>query len=266
MSSFGETGLDVDAMIDALAERPGDTVILSDFDGSLSPIVDRPEDALVLPAAIDGLRRLVGRIGRVGIVSGRPIDFLVEQLNVPGLVYAGLYGMEVLVDGERRVDPRVLAFADAIAATADEADARLPGVIVERKSGLSVTLHWRTAPEKAEEVVAVAAELAQRHGLAELPTRAAVELRPPIAIDKGTAVDTLIGGFAVGAFAGDDTGDLPAFAALARAAADGRLDRAVCIGVQSDEMPATLPAAVNGLVDGPVGLVALLDAVARRVR
>ena len=45
-----------------------------------------------LPAAIDVLRGLVGVLGRVGIVSGRPVDFLLAQLPVPGLAFAGLYG------------------------------------------------------------------------------------------------------------------------------------------------------------------------------
>jgi trehalose 6-phosphate phosphatase len=265
MPSFGEVGLDVDAMIDALTERPGETAILVDYDGSLAPIVDRPDDAVALPAALDVLHRLVGRFGRVGIVSGRPVGFLVERAGIPGLVLAGLYGMETMVDGERRVDPRVVPYADAVAAAADEADARLPGVIVERKSGVSVTLHWRTAPERADAVAEVTADLARRYGLAELPTRFAIELRPPIAIDKGTAVDALVFGYTVAAFAGDDSGDLPAFAALGRAEADGRLERAVRIGVESSEMPPTLSAAVDGLVSGPQGLVALLDAVARRV-
>jgi trehalose 6-phosphate phosphatase len=258
--------LDVDAMIDALAERPPETAIFLDYDGSLSPIVDRPGDAVALPVAIDALRRLVGAVGRVGIVSGRPIEFLVRRLDIPDLVMAGLYGMELLVGGSRRVDPRVVPYADAVAAAADDADARVPGVIVERKSGVSVTLHWRTAPGRAEEVLEVAADLARRYELAELRTRFAIELRPPVAIDKGTAIDVLIEGYDVGAFAGDDTGDLPGFAALGRAAADGRLSRAVRIGVQSSEMPATLPGAVDGLVSGPAGLAHLLDAVARRAQ
>ena len=75
----------------------------------------------------------------------------------------------------------------------------------------------------------------------------------------------MIEGFAVASFAGDDTGDLAAFAALAQAATDGRLQRAVRIGVQSPEMPAELPAAVDLLVDGPDGLAALVDAIARRL-
>ncbi len=257
--------LDVDAMIDALAERPGETAILLDYDGSLAPFVDLPDEAVALPAAIDALRRLVGLVGRVGIVSGRPVDFLASHVDVPGLVVAGLYGMELLLDGQRRVDPRVVPYAGAVALAADEADARLPGVYVERKSGVSVTLHWRAAPDRGEDAIAVAADLAQRYGLAELPTRFAVELRPPVAIDKGTAIDLFVDGYAIGAYAGDDTGDLPAFAALGRAEADGRIDRAVRIGVESSEMPATLPGAVDGLIRGPAGLAALLDAVARRV-
>ena len=252
-------------MIDALAERPAETVVLVDYDGSLAPIVDRPGDAVALPAALDALRRLVGRVGRVGIVSGRPVEFLVEQANVPGVEMAGLYGMEIVVGGERRVDPRVLPYRAAVAAAADEADARLVGVFVERKSGISVTLHWRMVPERAGEVSAVAAELAQRFGLAELQTRFAIELRPPVAIDKGTAVDALVEGFSVAAYAGDDTGDLAAFAALDRAALDGRLERVVRIGVESAEMPPSLPGAVDALVAGPRGLTELLEALAARL-
>jgi trehalose 6-phosphate phosphatase len=257
--------LDVAATIDALVDRPSDTVLLCDYDGSLAPIVDLPDDAVALPEAIEVLGALVGRLARVGIVSGRPVEFLASRLPVPGLRFAGLYGMEVLVDGERQVDPRALPFADAVASAADEADARLPGVIVERKGGVSVTLHWRTAPDRAQEVLDVAANLARRHGLAEWHSRFAVELRPPVAIDKGTAIDGLITGFGVAAFAGDDTGDLAAFAALERAAADGRLTRAVRIGVQSAEMPDALPDAVDVLVDGPAGLIELLRSVAHRL-
>jgi len=255
--------LDVAATIDALVERPAETVFLTDYDGSLSPIVDRPDDAVPLTATVEVLRRLVDRLGRVGIVSGRPVEYLVEQLPVDGLVFAGLYGMESMIDGEHRVDPRVIQYVDAVAVAADEAEARLPGRIVERKAGVSVTLHWRTSPESADAVLAVAADLAQRLGLDQLRTRAAVELRPPVAIDKGSAVSTLIDGFAVAAFAGDDTGDLPAFDALARARADGRVARAVRIGVRSPEMPAALPNAVDCLVDGPPGLLDLLARVVR---
>ena len=61
--------LDVAATIDALAERPSETVLLSDYDGSLSPIVDSPDDAVPLPAVLDVLRGLVRglEIGRAHV-------------------------------------------------------------------------------------------------------------------------------------------------------------------------------------------------------
>jgi len=255
--------LDVAATIDALAERPSETVLLSDYDGSLSPIVDRPDEAVPVPAALDAIAALVGRLGRVGIVSGRPVEFLAALVPVDGLLLVGLYGMESMIAGERIVDPRVVPFLDAVAHASDDADARLPGIIVERKAGVSVTLHWRVAPGREPEVLGLAAELAHRYGLSELRTRYAVELRPPVAIDKGTAMDAFVDGFSVASYAGDDTGDLAAFDALARAQADGRIARAVRIGVRSPEMPAALPAAVDCLVDGPTGLTDLLTGVVR---
>src|SRR4029077_7643345 len=100
--------------IDALAERPSATAIFVDYDGSLAPIVDLPGDAVALPAAIEALHGLTGLLGRVGIVSGRPLDFLVRQVDMPGLVLAGLYGMEVRVNGSRIVDPRVGPYGDSV--------------------------------------------------------------------------------------------------------------------------------------------------------
>ena len=70
-------------MIDVLVELPAQTAIFVDYDGSLAPIVDRPDDAVALPAAVEALRGLVARFGRVGVVSGRTIDFLADRLDVP---------------------------------------------------------------------------------------------------------------------------------------------------------------------------------------
>lgn len=258
---------DVDATISLLCAQPARTALFVDFDGSLAPIVDHPADAVAHPDAAAVLAAAAAVLGRVAVVSGRPVDFLAERLPAPGVLLAGLYGFETLVDGARRLDPRAVAHARAVALAADEAEARLPGVLVERKAGVSVTLHWRTTPEREGEVRALAAELARRHGL-DAPQRGkmAVELRPPVPVDKGTTVDALIDGFAVAAFAGDDAGDVPAFDAITRARADGRLEHAVCIGVLSDEAPEELTARADVVVAGPGGLVALLRAVVERAQ
>jgi trehalose 6-phosphate phosphatase len=257
--------IDADATVAALTRAPARTVLLVDFDGSLSPIVDRADDARPLPNAAALLARLAHGLGRVAIVSGRPVGFLARHLPVDRLVLVGLYGMEQSVDGAYAVDPRVRPYLVAVAAATAELELRLPKELVEPKSGVSVTLHWRPAPERADEIIAIAREVGQRHGLAELQTRMAIELRPPIDVDKSAAVRSLIEGFDVGAFAGDDYGDLPAFAEMACAAADGRLGQALRIGVNSVEAPDDLAAAVDVLVDGPAGLLALLTRVADQI-
>ena len=257
--------LDVDATIAALTLRADRTALLVDFDGSLSAIVERAEDARPLPGVIDVLARLAAGFGRVAVVSGRPVGFLARHLPVEGLTYVGLYGMEQSSDGAYAVDQRVEPYLVAVAAATAELELRLPKDLIEPKSGISVTVHWRPAPEQAAHIVEVAHEVAVKHGLAELNTRLAVELRPPIDVDKGGPARALVQGFEVGAFAGDDYGDLPAIAALSRAVADGELARAVRIGVTSSEAPPELAAAVDIVVDGPNGLLALLTRVADEI-
>ncbi|HUI49866.1 MAG TPA: trehalose-phosphatase [Acidimicrobiia bacterium] len=257
--------IDADATVAALAERPERVALLLDFDGSLAPFVELASDARPLPEAVSVLARLVPRLGRVAIVSGRPVAFLAEHLSVDGLALAGLYGMERSIDGRYSVDPRVRPYLVAVAAATAELETYFPPEVVEPKAGLSVTLHWRPAPELAEEILEVARDVAGRHGLSELRTRMAVELRPPVEIDKSDPTDAFVEGFDTGAFAGDDIGDFPAFAALASAVNAGRLRRAVRIGVRSPEAPAELEGMVDIVVDGAAGLIALLSRVADEI-
>lgn len=251
-----------------LVADPEGSVLLLDFDGSIAPIVDDPAAAAPLPAMVDVIDDLVSVLGRVAVVSGRTVDFLAAALPVAGLELAGLYGLERRVEGRTVVDPGAAGWVGPIAAAAADAEVALPGLLVERKGELCVTVHYRTAPARADDVRAVTAELADRYGIdAPQRGRMAVELRPPIAVDKGTVTRELVAGAHVAAFAGDDAGDLPAFAALRALAGDGTLGHAACIGVASREAPAEILAA-DVVVDGPSALAellrALVDAVSAR--
>jgi ParB family chromosome partitioning protein len=75
---------------------------------------------------------------------------LARHLSVDGLALVGLYGMERSIDGAYSVDPRVEPYRVAVAAATAELEARLPAEVVEPKAGISVTLHWRPAPEQAD--------------------------------------------------------------------------------------------------------------------
>ena len=235
-----------------------------DFDGTLAPIVDDPAAARVLPAARLALARLVPLLGTVAVVSGRPAAFLVDALGIEHLVYAGTYGLERVVDGVVVLDPRVAPWLDAVARIADEAEAALPGLLVERKGRVAVTVHWRTQPDRGSEATAWAEAAASRLGLDALRGRMAVELRPPVPVDKGTTVIDLARDSTVAAFAGDDAGDLPAFAALRASVRSGALEHAVTIGVASDEGPPEVGTA-DVVVEGPSGLADLLDALADEI-
>jgi len=243
-------------------ERPESSALFVDFDGSLAPIVDDPAVAQALPAARHALARLVPALRSVTVVSGRPAAFLVDALAIDGLGYAGTYGLERVVDGAVVVDPRVAPWLDIVARAADEAEAALPDLRVERKGGVAVTVHWRSDPGRGPAAAAWAASTAARLGLAApLRGRMAVELRPPVPVDKGTTVAELAAGADAAAFAGDDAGDLPAFAALRARQRRGELLHAVSIGVRSDEGPPEIEDA-DVVVDGPAGLAALFDALA----
>lgn len=249
-----------------LTARPRETCVAVDFDGTLSEVVPDPDAARAVPGAADALVVLASRLGRVAVVSGRPAAFLRDALvgsgpgpgGAPASVHVvGLYGLESLApDGSVLVAEEAERWRPVVAQAADRAEGWAPlGARVERK-GLSVTLHWRESPEAEAWGGETAGKLAAALGLVAHPARKSVELRPPLAVDKGTAVEGLASGFGVVAFLGDDLGDLPAFDALDRLAASGAT--AVRVAVSSDEAPAELLARADVVVDGPTGALALL--------
>jgi trehalose 6-phosphate phosphatase len=252
----------LEATVGALTRVPERTALLLDFDGSLAPIVPHPEDARALPGTDAVLDAIARRLGLVAIVSGRPVGFFTKVFDAPNVRLVGQYGLEVLEQGRVSVDARALPFVPAVAAATEEADRRWPECYIERKGDVAVTVHWRRAPDAEESVVQEIDELAQRFGLVVHPGRMARELRPPVPVDKGTVVETLVAGYAVAAFGGDDSGDLPAFGTLARLEASGELERGLRIAVASAEMPPEVRAAADVVVDGPAGLRAVLDGLA----
>jgi trehalose 6-phosphate phosphatase len=233
--------------------------IVTDFDGTIAPIVLDPPDARPLPGSVEVLHQLAGRYGRVAVVSGRPAAFLAQHLELaacPQLVAYGLYGLE-WTDGERILEhPDAEQWRPAVTAAADAAEAEAPeDVWIERK-GLSVTLHVRVAPERDHWAAVWAAQHAALTGLAVHPARMSYELRPPIAVDKGTVLHEILGDLAAACFIGDDLGDLPAYDALDVLAGTGLT--ALRVGVRSPEAPEELLARADVKLDGPAAVLEFL--------
>ncbi len=239
-------------------KTPGSAGVLTDFDGTLSAIVDDPESARPLPGAADALGRLVRRYRLVAVVSGRPVAYLLAQLAPPpALVLVGLYGLEKGESGVVHALPEADQWRGRVAEVAAAAEMEAPpGVHVERK-GLTVVLHVRRAPQHGQWIEAWAAEQARRTGLVAHRAKMSVELMPPVRTDKGSVVARLAGGLEAVCYLGDDVGDLPAFAALARLASEGVAT--LRVAVRSDEAPAELLAQADVVVDGPEGALRFLQ-------
>ena len=241
-----------------LAGSPSSSAVLSDFDGTLAAIVDDPATSSPLPGMVEVLGRLAERFAVVGVVSGRPVSFLLDHLD-PALQLSGLYGLERWREGRRVEVEEVEAWRQPVAEATERARAEL-GPVVEAK-GLSVTLHFRTCPERAPEVKAWAASEAERSGLWVHEARSSVELHPPLDIDKGTEVEVLATGKDAACFLGDDVGDVAAFDALDRLASAGV--HTVRVAVASEESPSELIDRADLVVEGPPGVLSLLEDLAR---
>jgi trehalose 6-phosphate phosphatase len=260
----------IEELVAPMRGRPGRGAVLCDVDGTLAPIVDRPEEARVPAPAREALSRLADRCRLVGCVSGRRAAEARALVGVDGIVYVGNHGLETLAPGatEPEIAPEAVAAADGARRLVESLDAaRLAavGLRVEDKGPIQA-LHWRGAESlaAAELEARESAALAQASGLEPHWGRRVLELRPRTGIDKGTSVERLIAGAGVDAalYGGDDVTDLDAFAGLDRLLADELLSYAIRVGVGSPEGPAALAERCDLLVEGTDGFRSVLEALA----
>jgi trehalose 6-phosphate phosphatase len=243
------------AVWDAFRDDPAQAGIFSDFDGTLSPLVDDPASARPIDGLVPVLTDLAGAYGCVGVLTGRPVEFLREVLP-PEILLVGLYGLEVVQRGVRRDHPSGGVWREVVHDVAAFAADRAPaGTRVEEK-GLSLTLHYREAPGIADAVQRFADLQAARSGLLCRPAKMSVELHPPIEVDKGTALLDHTGELRAVCFIGDDVGDLPAFDALDALAPRGV--HTVRVAVAGAETDAELLGRADVVVPGPDAVVTLL--------
>ncbi len=237
----------------------------TDVDGTLSPIVDRPEDAVV-PARMRALaEKLARRIDRFAVVSGRTPEQAAAMVGVSRATYFGNHGLASLENGVATLVPEALPYV-AIIAEVEAAAARLPveGLVLENK-GPILALHYRLSPEPQlarEAILAAARGFAHAHGLAVHEGRKVIELRPPLSRDKGQAVREIMrrDGIHGAVYIGDDITDIDAFRVL-RALRDTGAARTVTIAVAAPEVDERVLAEADFRVEGCAGVERLMDAV-----
>lgn len=238
------------SQLDVFVRKAASAGILLDVDGTLSPIVERPELARLVTGTNAALARLVERYRVVAVISGRTHDQLERLVDVRGVRLVGSYGLA----------PGVVP-ADVISAVLAAAD-QVEGAWMETK-GATIAVHYRATPD----VVSAGRALEQQMGALAAPARMSVlvgkhvvELVPSGFPLKEGAVERIIenDGLSAALYAGDDIADLLAFEALDRARADGRLEHVVKVAVRGAETPEDLVAAADLVVDGVSEMVELL--------
>jgi trehalose 6-phosphate phosphatase len=234
-------------MLVRLRSEPEQAAVLLDIDGTLAPIVERPEDAAVPEPTRTEVGRLSEKYGLVACVSGRPSTDARRLVGVDGIEYVGVHGLESDPEA-RRFMPQLEAFAERIA---------WPWT-VEDKAGVTLSFHYREAEDEEDALrrADAVAEAAESAGLKPHRGRKVLEVRPPVHADKGTAVRRLLEGRPLtrALYAGDDTTDLDAFRGLDEAG----LDVALKISVGSPEMNPRLLTEADLVIDGPGELLAFL--------
>ncbi|MBA0053897.1 trehalose-phosphatase [Streptomyces sp. AJS327] len=276
------------AGLDAILAAPHRAVVALDFDGTLAPIVSDPEQARPHPEVLPALARLAPALGALAVVTGRSARTAVRYggfAGVPGLerlTVLGAYGAERWSAATGRFEappppPGVAAVRAELPRLLAESGAP-DGVWTEDK-GRAVAVHTRRAADPAATLALLRApltELAEQHQLRVEPGRMVLELRPP-GMDKGAALLAFLREVGAGEgapppdrpgafpaappvlYAGDDLGDLAAFAAVRERRAEGGPGLLVCSG--SAEVT-ELADRADLVVDGPPGVARLLGALA----
>jgi len=253
----------VSTALDATAEQPRRAGFFFDFDGTLAPIQEDPETVRPAPGIVEPLARLATLVGRVAVVSARPVEFLRPHLaTVRPVTLHGLYGLETSRAGDDLItDPDAEPWIPVIADLTARARTELPaGVRVEFKR-LSVALHFRAAPELAPQVEAWAAREAHRLGLRVQAGRMVVELKPPVQRDKGNVIADEIGDLTCAWYFGDDVADVAAFDALTQREKAGDGFVGVRVAVANHETGAAVSGAADLVLDSPHAVPALLAAI-----
>jgi trehalose-phosphatase len=199
--------------------------VFLDYDGVLTPIVDRPEDALISEGMRNTVRALAGRCP-VCVVSGRDRKVVQELMGIDDLVVAGSHGFDIWSPSEGTIaHDASTGFEDVISEVTDRLRAELgsiPGTVVEPKRA-SVAVHYRLAEPREQARIGTVVDtlLTERPDqLKVTPGKMVYELQPNIDWDKGRAVLYLLETLGldtadvVPLYLGDDITDEDAFRAL----------------------------------------------------
>ena len=200
-------------------------LLLLDYDGTLAPIVPRPDLAELPTETRESLLELRHREKYiVGIVTARSLADISARVGIEELIYAGNHGLEIRGPDLYFMHPQATQIADTASQVYESLQqvlAGLAGVLIEHK-GFTLTVHYRQTPQELvpkvkESVASILGPFLESGLLTISPSKKAMEIRPDVSWDKGTAIYNLQKGFtqaSVTVYFGDDFSDEAGFATV----------------------------------------------------
>ncbi|NNN21877.1 MAG: trehalose-phosphatase [Acidimicrobiales bacterium] len=272
-------------LIDRFKDTSQSAFVACDFDGTLSPIVEVPENAYLDEQLFDAFVANCRRFNKLAIVSGRKCSFLFEKIypkyellaEPPPIELFGLYGLEhqTLGNGISNDDnyPSISkdellvkeALIDQVALLASNfaENENLIGVV--EKKGSMLTLHWRRQPEAKESIEAFAQKIAASYKLELHYGKASVEIRPAGLPSKANVVRWLSKDLDGGCYIGDDIGDIAAFSEL-KAIRDSKVKpdfQALAVAIGSDETALEVIKEADIVLKGGAELIEFFELIGR---
>ena len=188
------------AVLSRTVREAEELLLLMDYDGTLTPIVATPEQAKLSTTMRTVLRQVARLPGvRLGIVSGRSLRSVRRLVRIPGLIYVGNHGCEIAGPGLSFTHPRAKRIERIMRRVASQLRAALRalhGSQVETK-GMSMSVHWRRVRRRDLARFRRIVARILRPWVADRSVRVTrgkrvIEIRPPIAWDKGRAVEWIV--------------------------------------------------------------------------
>lgn len=238
-----------------------------DIDGTIAPIIADPAAVTVSDEVRDALAALAAHVTVVAL-TGRDVASARRFVGLDEVVYAGNHGTEWLEEGRTSVLPEARPYVPSMHALAETVRRRLSaldGLYVEDK-GPTVSLHYRGTDDPSaarDEIRAVLRQTNEARGLAISEGKMVVEVRPPVPVNKGTALTRMVRrrGLKSGLVLGDDSTDVDAFVAMRNLSGfDG-----LAVAVLAPDAPADLLAAADYALAGTEAAQALLTWLAGEV-
>lgn len=255
---------DIGPLKPVLAQHPFG--LATDIDGTISPIVDRPDAATATPLCRRYLAEIAQRVAVVAVITGRAPEVARRVVGLETLVYIGNHGLSWWRQDREETLAEAVPYLAMIQEAKKELPPRLhlPGLLLEDK-GPILALHYRQCPDRQAAGAAIGEALAswQAQGLRVQQGRLVFELGPPLDINKGTALAHLIETYHLGGalYLGDDLTDVNAFKVVRRQREDGKVSGAA-VAVANRESGPEVTKEADYWVDGVPGVEWLLAAIA----